>query len=190
MIWSPVSRTIPCDKPWNYEEVVTMFLTIEQFKQEWQAESDNTRKIFSALTDESLKQQITNDHRTLGRMAWHIVQTLPEMAARTGLNVTGPGEKDPVPESAEIIKKTYDSAAKSVLEQVTTTWTNDTLALEDDMYGQKWKRGLTLYILFKHELHHRAQMTVLMRQAGLTVPGIYGPSKEEWTQHGMPTPEI
>ena len=60
-----------------------MFLTIEQFKQEWQAESDNTRKIFSALTDDSLKQPVANDHRTLGRMAWHIVQTLPEMAART-----------------------------------------------------------------------------------------------------------
>lgn len=167
-----------------------MFLTIEQFKQEWQAESDNTRKIFSALTDESLKQAVTDDHRTLGRMAWHIVQTLPEMAARTGLKVDGPGEKDPVPESAETIKQTYDAAAKSVLEQVTATWTDDTLAVEDEMYGQKWKRGLSLYILFKHELHHRAQMTVLMRQAGLKVPGIYGPAKEEWGQYGAPPPTI
>ncbi len=167
-----------------------MFLTIEQFKQEWLAESDNTRKILSALTDESLKQQVTDDHRTLGRMAWHIVQTLPEMAARTGLNITGPGEKDPVPVSAETIEQAYDSAAKSILEQVSATWTDDTLAVEDEMYGQKWKRGVTLFILFKHELHHRAQMTVLMRQAGLAVPGIYGPSKEEWSQLSMPTPEI
>jgi len=167
-----------------------MFLTIEQFKQEWLAESNNTRKIFSALTDESLKQPVTDDHRTLGRMAWHIVRTLPEMAARTGLDVTGPGEKEPVPESAETIKQTYDAAATSVLEEVTANWTDDTLAMEDDMYGQKWKRGLTLYILFKHELHHRAQMTVLMRQAGLKIPGIYGPSKEEWTQHGAQPPQI
>jgi uncharacterized damage-inducible protein DinB len=29
-------------------------------------------------------------------------------------------------------------------------------------------------------------MTVLMRQAGLKVPGIYGPSREEWSQFGMP----
>jgi uncharacterized damage-inducible protein DinB len=29
-------------------------------------------------------------------------------------------------------------------------------------------------------------MTVLMRQAGLRVPGIYGPAKEEWEEHGMP----
>jgi uncharacterized damage-inducible protein DinB len=28
-------------------------------------------------------------------------------------------------------------------------------------------------------------MTVLMRQAGLPVPGLYGPSKEEWAAMGM-----
>lgn len=167
-----------------------MFISIEQFKQEWQAESDNTRKIFSALTDESLKQPVTEGHRTLGRVAWHIIQTLPEMGGRTGLKVDGPAEDAPVPASAEKIKHAYDTAAKSLLEQVTENWTDETLNMEDDMYGQKWKRGLSLYILFKHELHHRAQMTVLMRQAGLTVPGIYGPAKEEWSQYGAAPPQI
>lgn len=33
-------------------------------------------------------------------------------------------------------------------------------------------------------------MTVLMRQAGLVVPGIYGPSKEEWANFGMESPQI
>jgi uncharacterized damage-inducible protein DinB len=28
-------------------------------------------------------------------------------------------------------------------------------------------------------------MTVLMRQAGIKVPGIYGPSKEEWEAMGI-----
>ncbi|MBE0644676.1 MAG: hypothetical protein IH600_11400 [Bacteroidetes bacterium] len=31
-----------------------------------------------------------------------------------------------------------------------------------------------------------AQLTVLMRQAGLLVPGIYGPSREEWSTYGLP----
>jgi uncharacterized damage-inducible protein DinB len=167
-----------------------MFVSIEQFKQEWQSESDNTRKIFSALTDESLKQSVADDHRTVGRMAWHIALSIPEMSARTGLNVSGPEENAPVPASADEIRKAYDTAAASLLEQVTSAWTDETLDIEDDMYGQKWRRGLTLYILIKHEIHHRAQMLVLMRQAGLTVPGIYGPAKEEWTQYGAPPPEI
>ena len=29
------------------------------------------------------------------------------------------------------------------------------------------------------------QMTVLLRQAGSSVPGVMGPAKEEWTQMGM-----
>ena len=167
-----------------------MFISIEQFKQEWQAESDNTRKIFSVLTDESLKQPVAEGHRTLGRIAWHIVQSLTDIGERTGLKVEGPAEDVPLPASAEKIKNAYDTAAKSLLGQVTERWTDETLDMEDDMYGQKWKRGLSLYILLKHESHHRAQMTVLMRQAGLKAPGIRGPAKEDWSQFGAEPPQI
>lgn len=54
------------------------------------------------------------------------------------------------------------------------------------MYGEMWKKGKILAILINHQSHHRAQLTVLMRQAGLKVPGVYGPSKEEWGEYGMP----
>jgi uncharacterized damage-inducible protein DinB len=54
------------------------------------------------------------------------------------------------------------------------------------MYGEKWTRAMALRALIQHEVHHRGQMTVLMRQAGLTVPGVYGPAREEWAAYGMP----
>jgi uncharacterized damage-inducible protein DinB len=73
---------------------------------------------------------------------------------------------------------------------VAKCWSDETLQIEDDMYGEMWKRGKTLGSLINHEIHHRGQMTVLMRQAGLKVPGIYGPSKDEWAQYGMKPPEI
>lgn len=44
--------------------------------------------------------------------------------------------------------------------------------------------------MIQHQIHHRGQMTILMRQAGLTVPGLYGPSKEEWAVIGMDTPKM
>jgi uncharacterized damage-inducible protein DinB len=63
--------------------------------------------------------------------------------------------------------------------------------LNDDIsaYGQTWKKGMILKMLNGHQIHHRGQMTVLMRQAGLKVPGVYGPSKEEWAAYGMPAQE-
>ena len=41
-----------------------------------------------------------------------------------------------------------------------------------------------------HQCHHRGQMSVLMRQAGIRVPGIYGPAREEWSMLGAPIPEV
>jgi len=58
------------------------------------------------------------------------------------------------------------------------------------MYRSKWSRGFTLHCLGDHETHHRGQMSILMRQAGLVVPGVMGPAKEEWEKMGMQAPEI
>jgi uncharacterized damage-inducible protein DinB len=157
-----------------------MFHSIEEFEQSWSYEFDATQKQMDQLTDASLAQSGGDGFRPLGEAAWHVVTSIPEMALRTGLKMTAVDPKTPVPATADEIKKAYAAASGELLEQVKTTWDNATLEVEDDMYGQQWKRGTTLAILIKHEIHHRGQMTVLMRQAGLRVIGFYGPSKEEW----------
>lgn len=167
-----------------------MINSIEEFTKEWTALSNNTRKVLDALTQESLTQSVADDHRTIGRMAWHIATTIPEMANRTGLNVEGPAEGAPTPESLQEIKEGYDTVSRSLLEQITGNWDDATFQVEDDMYGETWKRGFSVKVLMEHEIHHRAQMTVLMRQAGLKVPGVFGPSKEEWSNYGAAPPEV
>jgi uncharacterized damage-inducible protein DinB len=54
-----------------------------------------------------------------------------------------------------------------------------------EMYAERWRKGQVLSVLIRHQCHHRGQMTVLMRQAGLRVPGVSGPSREEWATWGM-----
>ncbi|HEX2869160.1 MAG TPA: DinB family protein [Ignavibacteriales bacterium] len=163
-----------------------MYYKISDFQKDWQFELESTLKVMKNLTDASLKQEVVPDGRTLGFLAWHITLSLGEMMKKTGLKVDCPQEDAPVPESAQEICNAYEKAAKSLLEQITSNWTDETLLAEDDMFGQKWARGNTLSALNAHQIHHRAQMTILMRQAGLKVPGVYGPSKEEWIQMGMP----
>ncbi len=164
-----------------------MFRTMEDFKQGWEAESKITQSIFDALTDKSLSQSINNDHRTIGRIAWHICETITEMLPHIGLQYEL--IKPPVPTEAKIISEKYAELSKSLSEQV-ADWNDEKLLEEDDLYGEKWQKGKTLLILIKHEVHHRGQISVLMRQAGVVVPSIYGPAKEGWVDYKMEPPVI
>jgi len=167
-----------------------MFTKLSHFEAAWKQESASTTKVLQALTDASLSQAVAKDHRTLGRLAWHITLSIGEMMRRTGLEVAGPAEDAPVPGSAAEIVAAYQTAAGSLLDQVHKNWRDETFLVEDDMYGQRWKRGLTAAALIGHQTHHRGQMTVLMRQAGLEVPGVYGPARQEWAGMGMPAPTV
>ena len=167
-----------------------MFHTIEEFVAAWQGLTTGTQQLMDAMTDPSLDQPVADDHRTLGRVAWHIVQTIPEMLLNTGLRAEGPAEDAPVPASAQAIADAYRATSASLLEQIQNEWTDASLEVEDDLYGQKWKRGYTLTALLHHEIHHRGQMSVLLRQAGIRVPGTYGPAKEDWASMNMEAPAI
>lgn len=168
-----------------------MFNSVADFLKMWEGESEKTQRMFDALTDKSLSQAVASDHRTLGRVAWHIVTTIPEMMALTGLKLeimVDPGT--PVPSVAKEIAQAYRALSGALAEEIGRTWNDQTLAIEDETYGERWSRRFTLTVLINHQIHHRGQMTVLMRQAGLRVPGIYGPAMEDWAQYGAPVPEV
>jgi uncharacterized damage-inducible protein DinB len=166
-----------------------MFRRVGDFLAVWDYETGATLKVLGALTDASLVQRFHPDVRTLGRLAWHITQSIPEMGTRTGLALAGPGEDEPIPTSAADIAERYREAADSLARQVKDGWDDAGLEVEDEMYGERWPRGRTLFVISGHQAHHRAQMMTLMRLAGLPVPGVYGPAKEEWGQFGMPAQE-
>jgi uncharacterized damage-inducible protein DinB len=167
-----------------------MIRSITDFEFSYSHEIESTQKVFKHLTDKSLIQEFSPAVRSLGRMAWHITTTIPEMMERTGLAISGVRPDDPIPASAKAIFKAYNDAAISLLDQIKAHWTDATLETEDDMYGQRWKRGATLEALIKHEIHHRGEMIPFMRMAGLSVPGVYGPTREEWSQWGMEPPKV
>lgn len=167
-----------------------MYHTLSEFLEEYKLESQSTLKLLNVLTTESLFRSVDGKVRSIGRLAYHIAHTLPEMMGKTGLDIPfaikNPAEDNSV--TAEQLAKSYAEAVASFTGQVQAKWTDATLSETRNMYGQDWSIALTLSILLKHEIHHRGQLTVLMRLAGLVVPGVYGPAAEEWAQYGM-TPE-
>jgi uncharacterized damage-inducible protein DinB len=110
------------------------------------------------------------------------------MLSHTGLELKSVDWRALPPGTLDEIRDAYDAVADELVAIVRSRWTDADLETTDELYGETWPRGLTLQVLMDHEIHHRGQMTVLMRQAGLAVPGVFGPSKEEWSQYGLDEP--
>jgi len=162
-----------------------MFTTISDFKTAFTYEYETTLKVFKNITNETLLLKPNDNIRSMQRLVWHITITLGEMLGKAGLTIDCPEEHAAPLNDINAICHAYETAAKSVLKEV-DNWSDADLQEEVDMYGEKWKKGIILTVLIKHEAHHRGQLTVLMRLNGLLVPGIYGPSKEEWAAWNMP----
>ncbi len=167
-----------------------MFQTLDLFLKSWEFEADATQKLLNSLTDESLKQEITSQNWTLGRIAWHTVAAIRIITSNTDLTFHAPAEDYPVPTSAQFIADSYHQASNAFVQALKTQWTDHTLQERINFIGQQLPNGSLLMFLIQHQNHHRGQMTVLMRQAGLTVPGIYGPAKEEWAKFGLEAPKM
>ena len=165
-----------------------MFRQINDFIKAFEYEYASTLKVFKNISNEALLARPHYNIRSIQRLVWHITVTPGEMLGKAGLNISGPEEHSTAPNDIAEICRAYETTAASVLEQV-KQWSDADLDTEVNMYGEAWSKGTILTVLIKHEAHHRGQLTVLMRLSGLAVPGVYGPSKEEWAAWNMASPE-
>jgi uncharacterized damage-inducible protein DinB len=162
-----------------------MYSKLKDFIEDWKYESESTLKVFENLTDDSLEFKPNENVRAPGKLAWHIVTTLGEMVHRTGLKFDATPEDAFVPSTAKEIRDEYKRSSEGMFNTVKKEWSDESLLEEVNLYGQNWKRGKVLSVLVNHQTHHRGQLTIVMRLAGLKVPGVYGPAKEEWANMGM-----
>jgi len=167
-----------------------MFTKIEDFLAEWKRETAGTQRLFDSLTDESLQQRITPMNRSLGQLASHIITSPHQMLSRTGLRFLEPFAYDHVPATAAEAAQAYRNAVSAAIDAIRSQWTDEDLSRSSDMYGEQWLNGFTLRVLISHEIHHRGQMTVLVRQAGLGATDLYGPALEDWEEMGMQVPKV
>ncbi|WDF57031.1 DinB family protein [Mucilaginibacter sp. KACC 22063] len=166
-----------------------MYRHIQDFLNDWKTQESNTVKIFSSITEETKSQKINENVRSLERLAWHIIHTITEMGAQAGLFESDLLADYAVPSTFSEIITVYQQYNALLGQAVRSKWTDSSLEDVIPMYGQQWKKGELLSVFVGHETHHRSQMTVIMRVLGLPVPGLFGPSKEEWALMGLPAME-
>lgn len=163
-----------------------MYTTINDFAVEWESEARLTQNLLDGLTDESLGQPIGPGRRTLGQLAWHLVTSVRYMSS-LGLSIEGSDEADDgsAPESAARIAEQYRKLSLSLSRAVRAKWNDDSLREKQTIMGREWGNGDSLRFTIMHQAHHRGQLTVLIRQAGLRPPEIYGPTYDDWVDKGL-----
>lgn len=155
-----------------------MYRTVNDFLTDWANASGGTIKVLDAMTDDKLNQAIAEGHNTLGWLGWHLSGAIVYFAGQVGLDVTLDGDITAIPDSAVEIRNAYEKISAE-LKNAVENLTDEQIVENVDSHGQLVPRGALLRMMIDHQTHHRGQMTVLLRQAGLKVPGIMGPTKED-----------
>ena len=156
-----------------------MYRQVDDFVKDWEKARQGTIKTLEAITDEKLEQAIVEGHNTLGWIGWHMTTAPIYNAGLLGLTIDLPREIKSEPRSASKIVEGYKISSKQVEEQVKENYTDKKLTENVDQHGTPTPAGAILRTLIDHQTHHRGQLTVLLRQAGLKVPGVMGPTKED-----------
>ena len=158
-----------------------MSQSLQQYLDDWKHESSLTLNVLSVLTDASLSQTVTETKgRSLGELAWHLATSLTGMLGAGGLQVDGPSSLVPTPRRAQDIVQGFQQASEAASAAIQAQWTDAKLSEPLLLFGRinTTYAGL-LTLIVRHQIHHRGQMTILMRQAHLVPPGVYGPNEEE-----------
>jgi uncharacterized damage-inducible protein DinB len=154
-----------------------MIRTIEDFVSDYSWERQTTSKVLHALTDASLSRCKTEGDQSICDIAWHVATVGEYLITPTGLPFSPPAKPETF--TAQYIADAYDKASQEIIDAVKSNWKDEDLHTVNKLFGMDWPNGVTLGALIHHEIHHRGQLSILMRQEGLTVPNIYGPNKEE-----------
>lgn len=165
-----------------------MFTTVSNSVEELKKETAVTQQLLDLLTDASLSQGHAEGFRNLGQLAWHLVHNDRSFLLGLGLKFEAPSASEEPPAQASVIAEAYRRTSQGIITAVESQLSDARLAEVVTIFGQQWTVGQAIYSSLKHEIHHRGQLTILMRLAGLPVIGAYGPAKEQWANQGRPAP--
>ena len=132
-----------------------MYRTIEDFIRDWQDEAKYTLNLYSKISDDKSTHRIADNIRSLGRLAWHITQTLTEMPHKAGIIETDHLNNKEIPSSFSEIISTYRNHSDELIELLKKKWQDADLTSIIKMYGQEWEKRKILSALVHHQIHHR-----------------------------------
>ena len=159
---------------------------IDGMLQELEQEAQTTRRVLERVPGHQLAWRPHEKARTLGELALHVAMVpggVAELVASPS-PAQAPQFPNPSPKSAtELIPALDQSIAKAKKAlggmddaAVMATWR---LMQGDRELFAIPRIAMLRSVMLNHWYHHRGQLTVYLRQLGVPIPSIYGPSADE-----------
>lgn len=158
---------------------------VDELLQELETEAHATRRVLERIPNDRLGWKPHDRSFSLGQLGLHVA-TLPGFIATMARQspFALPAFTQPSPASAAELLPALDASlatARKALE-----------GLDDAELGEMWRvvdgdrevmalpvGAVLRTIMLNHWYHHRGQLLVYLRQVGVKVPSVYGPSADE-----------
>jgi uncharacterized damage-inducible protein DinB len=160
---------------------------IDGMLRELEEEAVTTRRVLERVPDNQLGWRPHPKARTLGELALHVAIVpggVAQLVASPSPAQAPQFRQDPSPASTTELMPALDQSiatAKQVLGgmddgALTATWrlTNG----ERELFATT-RAAMLRSVMLNHWYHHRGQLTVYLRELGVPIPSIYGPSADE-----------
>jgi uncharacterized damage-inducible protein DinB len=160
---------------------------IDGMLRELEDEAVTTRRVLERVPDDRLGWRPHPKARTLGELALHVAIVpggVAQLVASPSPARAPQSGQDPSPASSSELMPALDQSiatAKQVLGgmddgALTATWrmTNG----ERELFTTT-RAAMLRSVMLNHWYHHRGQLTVYLRELGVPIPSIYGPSADE-----------
>jgi len=152
---------------------------------ELEQEAETTRRVLERVPGDRLSWKPHAKSMSLGQLALHIAMVHGAVAQlSTQAQVPPPQFIHPEPASAAELIPALDKSIQQAKEVLR--------GMDDAALGRTWRvvdgerevmavpvGGLLRSIMLNHWYHHRGQLSVYLREVGVPVPSIYGPSADE-----------
>jgi uncharacterized damage-inducible protein DinB len=158
---------------------------IEALLQELEQEAQTTRRVLERVPGDRLGWKPHDKSMSLGQLALHVATTpgaVAEISRQSPFSM--PQFTQPSATSAEELIPALEQSLARAREILGS--------LDDAALGDIWRvvdgdrevmalpvGALLRSIMLNHWYHHRGQLSVYLRQVGVPVPSIYGPSADE-----------
>jgi uncharacterized damage-inducible protein DinB len=158
---------------------------IEGLLQELEQEAQTTRRVLERVPGDRLGWKPHDKSMSLGQLALHVA-TIPGAIAEISRQSPFSVPQFTQPSAASVAELI------PALEQSVATARRIVGSMDEAELAKTWRvvdgdrevmalpvRALLRTIMLNHWYHHRGQLSVYLRQVGVPVPSIYGPSADE-----------